>query len=315
MTVKRGLLAAVVVPLSLVACGSTPSPKTPPVPPPAKPGATLTIDAVDGRPFRLYVPSTYTEARKAPLVVLLHGYTSKSAEADSYFKLAPEADKRGFLYAMPEGTKDRRDDQFWNATNACCDFYGAGTDDSGYLSRLIDAVTKSYQADAARVYLIGHSNGGFMAHRMACDHADRITAIASLAGMAPQDPAQCRPQRPVGVAQIHGTLDETISFEGGSNGSGRPYPSARDTVAMWQRLNGCAASPPPSAGPQPPAPAPLDLESGLPGAETAVTSYSAGCPRGTRVELWAMKDARHVPALAPGFASTVLDFLFTQAAP
>lgn len=312
MTVKRGLLTAVVagvvVPLSLASCGSTPSPRTPAAPVPAKPGTTVTIDSVDGRPFQLHVPQSYeSEQGKIPLVVALHGYTSHAAEAESYFKLIPESDRRGFVYAMPEGTKNERDDRFWNATNACCDFYGNGTDDTGYLSRLIDALVGGYRVDPARVYLIGHSNGGFMAHRMACDKAGQVTAIASLAGMAPDDPGLCRPQRPVGVLQIHGTRDETIAFAGGSNGSGRPYPSAEATVAMWRGLNGCASA----AGP---AGAPLDLEQGLPGAETTVTSYADGCRGGTRVELWAMKDARHVPVLSGGFTPAVLDFLLAQTA-
>jgi membrane protein implicated in regulation of membrane protease activity len=55
-------------------------------------------------------------------------------------------------------------------------------DDSTYLHRLLDAVKSAYRVDPTRVYFVGHSNGGFMAYRMACEHATEITAIVSLAG-------------------------------------------------------------------------------------------------------------------------------------
>lgn len=34
--------------------------------------------------------------------------------------------------------------------------------------------------DRSRVYFVGHDNGGFMAYRLACDHSDKIAAIAVL---------------------------------------------------------------------------------------------------------------------------------------
>ena len=267
-----------------------------------EPGSTGSVKLND-RPFKLHVPRSYDPAAKVPLVVLLHGYTSNSAAADSYFKLTAESDRRGFLYATPDGTEDRRGKQHWNATEACCDFYGRGTDDSAYLSKLVDTVKAGYSVDAKRVYFIGHSNGGFMSHRMACDHADVVAAIVSLAGMVTSKPETCKPARAVTVVQIHGTQDETILFDGGSNG-GQPYPSATDTVAFWRKQNGC--------GDQAEAQVkPLDLDRGSDGPETVVTSYRAGCRDGSRAELWSIKDGRHVPALSAGFSATVVDFLYS----
>jgi polyhydroxybutyrate depolymerase len=298
---RRDRLVAIVavVAAGLSGCHSTPEPG----PAAGAPGSTVTV-ALGDRPFRLHVPASYAAGTGVPLVVVLHGYRSDAAEADRYFGLTAESDRRGFLYALPDGTRTARGQQFWNATDACCDFDRTGVDDAGYLRRLIEQVRSGYSVDAGRVYLIGHSNGGFMAYRMACEHADAVTAIVSLAGAVAQDAAGCAPSRPVGVLQVHGTADATIRFEGGRNGTAA-YPSAAVGVERWRRLNGCPDRPAPAT-------APLDLDHAQPGAETTVTAYQAGCRDGGRVALWSIRDGSHVPALTPAFTPAVLEHLLAQ---
>jgi polyhydroxybutyrate depolymerase len=308
MTKRRWTPAALLPVLLVAACGSSPSEEAPEppataVPATAVPGTTVAVE-LDDRPFQLHVPESYDPAGPAPLVVVLHGYTSSAAEQESYFRLTAESDRRGFLYAMPDGITNPSGDQFWNATEACCDFRGSGVDDAGYLRRLVDTVASSYPVDPARVYLVGHSNGGFMAHWMACEHADVVTGIVSLAGAAVDDATQCTPERPVSVLQIHGTDDGVIPFDGGAN-AGRPFPSVAGTLGMWRDLNGCTDQADTSV-------APLDLDSGLPGAETTVTTYADGCRDGVRVELWSIEEGSHVPALTAEFAPAVIDFLYAQ---
>jgi polyhydroxybutyrate depolymerase len=254
---------------------------------------------VNGRPFELSVPRSYRPDAPAPLVVLLHGYTSNAAEQEMYFKLGAESERRGFLYALPDGTQEGDGDRFWNATNACCDFQGSGVDDSTYLSALIDQVKASYSVDPARVYLVGHSNGGYMAYRVACDHADQITAVVSLAGATWSDPTQCAPTRPVSVLQIHGTADEVVSYTGGGR-----YPGAEETVAAWRELNGCS--------PEGEKASPLDLVEEVRDAETSVTRYANACRGGTVVELWTMQGGSHVPGLTEAFAPAVVNFLYAR---
>jgi polyhydroxybutyrate depolymerase len=282
-----------------VACGDDGPAREPGGEPTAQSTGMVTVELGD-RPFRLIVPSSYTVSRPVPLVIGLHGYTSRSAQMESYFRLAAHAEQRGFLYAMPEGTVDGRSDQFWNATNACCDFFGSGVDDSAYLSQLIDEVKRSYAVDPDQVFLIGHSNGGYMSHRMACDHADQITAIASLAGVVWADPARCEPSRPVSVLQIHGTADTLVAYDGAPAGA-RAYPGAEATVTRWRELNGCADGPGASG-------TATDFDVAVAGPETTVTVYTDGCGGGSRVALWRMDGSGHVPTLTGAFTPAVLDF-------
>jgi polyhydroxybutyrate depolymerase len=296
--IARALGAVILAVLPLAAACGKDEPTTP-APPRAPVAGTVTIALAD-RPFQLHVPRSYAADHPVPLVVLLHGYSSNSREQDTYFGLSAQADQRGFLLALPDGMTDTNGNEFWNATDACCDIFGSGVDDSAYLSQLIDTVKASYAVQA--VFVMGHSNGGFMAHRMACDHADQLTAIVALAGVVWADPARCTPSRAVTVLQIHGTADQTIAYAGGTLVAGAAYPGAEATIARWRSLDGCPATA--TAKPA------LDLERALPGAETTVTAYN-GCRDGTSVVLWSVQGGAHVPALSTSFTPDVLDFLYS----
>jgi polyhydroxybutyrate depolymerase len=243
----------------------------------------------------------------APLVLMLHGYTASGVLEESYLNLTPLSDARGFLYAYPDGRKDALGYGFWNATDACCGSGDRTVDDSAYLSGLIGEIRTRYSVDAKKVFFIGHSNGGFMSYRMACDHADQIAAIASLAGAMFDDVTQCHPSEPVSVLQIHGTADTTINYMGGMI-QNHAYPSAATSVLDWATFDGCATTPDA-------APPPLDLESSLPGDETTVTAYGTGCRPGGRAELWTIQGGSHIPALGPAFAPSVIDFLLAHPKP
>jgi polyhydroxybutyrate depolymerase len=151
-----------------------------------------------------------------PLVVLLHEYGPSGQAVEDYMMLQPLAETRGFLYCHPDSGIDRWGVQFWNATDACCDFGNTGADDAGYLRALIEEIGSQFAVDRKRVYLVGHSNGGFMAYRMACQSADLIAGIASLAGMTFLDPSACQPSQPVNVLHIQARTDQVAFYGGGA---------------------------------------------------------------------------------------------------
>ncbi len=294
-------LVAVAV-LSVTAC-SSPDPAGQTTPATTPRTGTTTVKLGD-RSFTLHVPSAYTAGRAMPLLILLHGYTATGQNQESYMKFTPESDARGFLYAYPDGLVDSRSNNYWNATDACCDLYGSKVDDSAYLSNVITAIERAYTVDTKRVYLAGHSNGAFMSFRMACDHADQVTAIATLNGAMWQDASRCTPTQPVSVLDIRSTSDETIAYQGGSI-AGNAYPSAAKTDADWLAFDHCS-----SKGSRAPS---LDLVTNLTGAETTVTRYTDGCRGGSTVETWTIDGGMHVPAFSASFASMVMGFLLARA--
>ncbi|MFT5355305.1 MAG: polyhydroxybutyrate depolymerase [Polyangiales bacterium] len=250
------------------------------------------------RPARVAVPPDYDPETPTPLLIVLHGYTATGELQNAYLRTEAAAAEHGMLLVLPDGLEDVGGRGFWNATPACCDFGGTGVDDVAYIRGLIEEVGENYNLDSGRVYLFGHSNGGFMSYRMACDAADVITAVASLAGAEFDDATRCEPSQPVSVLQIHGTADGTIRYDGGNN-AGNAYPSAEETVSRFGERNGCSDSE--AAGS-------IDFDSGLPGDETDVTRYT-GCTEGVGAELWTIQGGAHLPALQPGASGQVLTWL------
>jgi polyhydroxybutyrate depolymerase len=263
---------------------------------------TITVGSPD-RPVDVFVPSSYDGSVAIPLVVLLHGYTASGDLAERYLEVQLLAEERAFLYVHPDGTKDAAGRRFWNATDACCNLFSSGVDDSAYLLAVIEGVQRAYKVDAKRIYVIGHSNGGFMTYRMACDHADRIAAVVSIAGATFADPRKCQPSEPVNVVQIHGTADAVIAYQGGGI-EGHAYPAAETTVASWASYNGCRSTPDRST-------VQLDLESEIAGAETSVSTFADCRPAGA-VELWTIDGGSHVPQVSSTFTSRIVDFLYAH---
>ena len=239
----------------------------------------------------------------APLVILLHDYASSGTLAEGYFNFDAQADTLGFLYVHPDGTKDSAGNEFWNATDACCNVNGSTVDDSTYLLDLISQIRDQFNVDKTRIYVVGYGNGGFMAYRMACDHGLQITAIADLGGAMWANLWKCDLKAPVGAVEIHGTDDTTFDYDGGTN-LGATYPSAPTTATDWVTEDHCTNAPS-DAGVN------LDLDTSIPGAETTVTNWGL-CPGATNIALWSIVGGSHTPELSSTFAPSVLAFLLAQ---
>lgn len=203
--------------------------------------------------------------------------------------ITQRVDEKQYIAVTPDGMLNSFGSRFWNATDACC----AGTeeeqtvDDVGYIRGLIEEAAATYSIDTRRVALLGHSNGGFMALRMACEASDLVTTVVSLAGSTWSDEALCAPATyPVSVMALHGTADGTIPYEG-STSEGFTFPSAPVTAERFAVLAGCD---PANTSAQPS----IDMVSILDGSETDILGYN-DCIRGSTVELWTINDGPHTP--------------------
>ncbi len=233
---------------------------------------------------------------RLPLLLYLHGLGSSGARSAELLGLAEFATRERALVVAPDGTRGPGGHRFWNAHPACCDFAGMGTDHVSMVSQLITELIGSGSVDPAEVYVIGFSNGGFMAHRLACELGRAIAGAGSIAGAAPGAELDCRAEGPTAILEVHGTADDVVSYDGGTvfgESSTPTHGSARDTLLGWGRRLGCNSTPRDHP--------PLDLVDALRGNETLVTSLGS-CRFGS-VTLWTVSGGSH----ALGSSRQVLD--------
>ena len=256
----------------------------------------------EGREARVYLPRDYHSSGSYALVIVLHGSGTSGIIETAYFGIPAFAREAGFVALAGEGFTDSERRQHWNATDACCDHEDIGSDDVGYLTDLIDEAIEALAVDPARVYLLGHSTGGFMAYRMACDASEKITAIATLNGATWNDPANCgAPTEPTSVLQLHGTEDDAVLYEGGLI-RGNPYPGARESVTRFAERAGCTGMETIE---------PFDVVSTIDGAETVREEWT-GCAEGRDYALWTMEGGPHSPVFSEGAIPAVLEWLFAH---
>lgn len=246
---------------------------------------------------------------ETPLIVSLHGFGGDSALHSTYLPLHERVNADGFGLLLPNGQPGPDGSRFWNPT----DVHGgkSGLNDVAYLTELIADAREV--KDFGPVYVIGYSNGGFMAHHLACKGVPGLRAVASLAGTSYVNDSSCAGAAPVSVLHIHGTADEVLRFEGDESvrfltpsGDAAFYIGAREIVSRWSQRAGCAW--PEDAEPY----ATLDFDSYVPGAETRAYRQDAGCADGVTIELWEGEGTGHLPGYGVAFIDALVEWLLAR---
>ena len=169
------------------------------------------------RSFRVNIPSESSDS--LPMMIILHGLGETSA---SWYGVASYIANQGFVAVRPEsGTflnnSGTGNVKLWNAILDSTRF-----DDVQFISDVIDYMLINYDfINHKRIYVLGSSNGGYMAYRLSCDLSHRITAFTSVIGnmFLDDDGYDCTDQgRDIPILHIHGTEDPINSYYPGGNG-------------------------------------------------------------------------------------------------
>jgi polyhydroxybutyrate depolymerase len=226
---------ALLICMTALACsrsGTEPSPANPALP---QGDSTQSITFGGGlRSYLVHVPANYTGNVNVQLVIDLHGFGSNSQlHSASGFK--PLSDQRGFIVAWPQGTANS-----WNGYGCCGEARNNNVDDVGFLRAVVADIRSRVRIDAAMIHVTGHSNGGVMTHRLACEASDLFAAAAPVS--FPLNRAGCPspPSRIIPVIHLHGVQDAVVPYNGSPSSSIGPIQSASDSFAAWRSMSGCS---------------------------------------------------------------------------
>lgn len=196
-----------------------------------------TIDLSFGgadRNYILHVPGSYSHGSPAALVINLHGYLMNASQQQAFCGMNDKSNQAGFVLAYPNGTSTS-----WNGGACCGTSASSHADDVGFIRAVVADIENRACIDPKRVYVTGMSNGGFLAHRLACEAADLFAAAAPVAAVLgiPQD--DCKPSRPIPLIHFHGTADLVVPYAGNPAIS---YPSVKSTFEGWAKRDGCTGA-------------------------------------------------------------------------
>lgn len=208
-----------------------------------------------GRTYARHVPPAHDGSRALPLVVAFHGLAEGSVIHQATTQYSPKADEEGFVVVYPQALGSP---VAWNTSQGSADLVFAGA--------ILDHLEETLCIDTNRIFVSGFSLGGFMTSAVACTYADRVAAVAPVAGM--RNPAGCAPSRPVPVLSFHGTVDTWVPWS--------PIPSI---AAAWAGRNGCTGDPTETAA----------------GSDEVVeiSLFSYSCPDGAPVSYYRIDEGGH----------------------
>jgi polyhydroxybutyrate depolymerase len=266
-----------------------------------------------GRPVRLILPANFDQGHDLiPLILHLHGSVPFPDVPDIELDNSGYRDLPGkyrVMVAAPRAAQDPLGFFTWNSFFSQVGCGPVDADDVVFLNELLDELIEDYPVDPQRVYIYGYSAGAAMAHRLACDNAERFAGIVAGAGFTLGDPQFCAPAVPISVLQFHSKGDEVVLFEGGNTGArvGDPdnpacaFPSAIDLLTRWADLNGCVGELKYGHKPKydlttPGFADPPGIPGGVAGKDTTVHKFQH-CPHGIAVELWSLAEGVPHPPL------------------
>lgn len=224
-----GVLAAVAIALTVIVAVSPASTASTAS---AASAAACTLTPTNGtvkktigtRSYTVNVPSGLSGSQ-VPLLLVLHGFGSTSAQVETFTGWTPFAASHDFIVAYPQA----RPSEYGGGW----DPYSSASEDVAFLKSVVADISAKWCVDPKRVHVDGWSNGAVMSQRMACDAAGTFASAVSYGGGTPTLSGfakPCKPSRPISVGLFAGQYDFT-------------YAGLAQNTDEWRAVDQCGQTP------------------------------------------------------------------------
>ena len=191
------------------------------------------------REYLLYVPQSYSVDTATPVILNFHGNGGLARYHLQLADMRELADQENVILIYPQGSLLDGEESHWNPLLAS-ETNKSDVDDFGFVSLILDEVSRRLNVDATRVYATGYSNGAGLAYGLVCYLSDRITAAAPVSGsMYIEMSDNCNASHPTAIAIFNGTEDFIRPYAGYTD----YLLPVDDTVEFWRTYNQIEGSP------------------------------------------------------------------------
>jgi predicted esterase len=148
------------------------------------------------QPYRIFIPETYDGAKPVPLLVALHGMGGdENSMFDGYREtLKTEGQRVGFIVACPKGR------------DSASMYRGSAEQD---VLDVMAEVRRDYKIDDKRIYMMGHSMGGYGTWSVAMAHPELFAALGPISGGG--NAQGMAKTRDIPQYVVHGDNDKTVN--------------------------------------------------------------------------------------------------------
>jgi polyhydroxybutyrate depolymerase len=194
------------------------------------------------RKFLSFLPDTdSSEGARSRFVFFVHGYGATAESLKDGLPIEEWATENGFTAILPMALENPREADggrtSWNA-GVCCAFGDKERNDLAFFGAMVEDLHDVASNQTAQVYMIGFSNGGFLAETLGCQHPEWFDGVSSIGGSSAASGEPCKSEGEIRVHRVTGTADDRIKASGGETPLGS-YRSFDDDWAQWNAHLGC----------------------------------------------------------------------------
>ncbi|MDQ8038760.1 MAG: PHB depolymerase family esterase [Pedobacter sp.] len=187
-----------------------------------------------------------------PVVLILHGHTGSAEQALGLKRQSPSplaqwvaiAERENIIVLALDGARGSDDEQGWNDCRKDA-LNNPQTDDVAFARNAVKKLVDAGQADPARIYAMGMSNGGMMAFRLGLQMPELAAFAAAAASMAADTACPGKVPDKVAALIIGGDADPLGPWRGGQVKFGRsaarggvmPVPTSFSVWAAARQLD------------------------------------------------------------------------------